>query len=170
MLLQLIETDFIRDLRTSRLMESIMLDRQGKCHINNWVRECAVDWVALAIYNEMDLIKGKLHQSIADITPRCCLAGVSIRLCTRHQELRSFVESSRVPHKSRFEKIRDSQLVWAGTMMQRVFPLPVPAVITVRQGRPRLKLSRDYLSATENMDDHACCKLVGHRQHPSPMC
>ena len=41
-------------------MESIMLDRRGKYHINSWVGERAVDWVELAIYNEMDLITGKL--------------------------------------------------------------------------------------------------------------
>ena len=55
------------------LMESIMLDRRGKCYINSWVGERAVDWDTSAIYNEEGLIKEELHQSITDITPKMLL-------------------------------------------------------------------------------------------------
>ena len=104
LLFQLIETDFIRDLRTSRL--SWNLDKQGKYHINSWVGERAVDWVASGIYNEMDLIEGEFDARVLLIShSRCCLAGVS-------------------------------------------FPLLVLAIITLRQGRPQSKLSRDYPAAT----------------------
>ena len=64
---------YTRPQNIETLMESIMLDRRGKSHINNWVGERAVDWVTSAIYNEMDLVKGELHQSIADITPEMLL-------------------------------------------------------------------------------------------------
>ena len=92
-----------------------MLDRRGKYHINSWVGECAVDWVASAIYNEMDLIEGEFNTRVLLIShPRCCLAGVSIRLCIRHhQEPHSFVETLRVPYRSRFKGICDGLLVWA---------------------------------------------------------
>ena len=62
-------------------MESIMLDKRGKYHINSWVGERAVDWVAPGIYNEMDLIEGEFNARVLLIShPRCCLAGVSFPL------------------------------------------------------------------------------------------
>ena len=113
LLLQVIETDFIRDLRTSRLSWN------QSC----WIGECTVDWVVLGIYNEMDLIEGEFDVRVFLISHRrCCLAGVSFPLR----------------------------------------PLLVPTVIMLRQGRPQLKLYRDYLSATGTVDDYACCALVGH--------
>ena len=45
-------------------MESIMLDKRGKYHINSWVEEHAVDWVASGVYNEMNLIEGEFHTRV----------------------------------------------------------------------------------------------------------
>ena len=71
---------YTRPQNMETLMESIMLDKQGKYHINSWIGERAVDWLALGIYNEMDLIDGEFNTTVLLIShPRCCLAGVSFR-------------------------------------------------------------------------------------------
>ena len=72
---------YTRPQNIETLMESIMLDKRGKYHITSWVGECAVDWVASGIYNEMDLIEGEFNARVLLIShPIDCLAGVSFLL------------------------------------------------------------------------------------------